>query len=193
MKTIFLLVVLAVMVSACAGNNTLHKSGISARSDVFRELTDGGVAPQGYVDLRISFSMKTHSPGFHAANDPHGTPDYGLVVNIDGQSLKLKGALLEEKVEPRGLRDPEGGEGIRYWFDKRLRLKAGPHNVVVAIPADSLAIERKITLAEGENNDLVLEPIYSGIPIKGHPTSYSKTSFKEGIRGVRFLLNGNEI
>lgn len=192
-NALFLIMAVAFM-SGCADSSAaIRKSSSSSRSDVFKELTDGGAVPQGYADLRITSSLKTHRPGVHLARDIHGTPDYGMLLNIDGQAIQLQGSLREENVEPHGLRDPEGGDGIRYHFDKKLRLKAGTHKVVIAVPADDLAVEREIALTEGSSNSLVLEPAYRGTAPMKHPVSYSSTSFKEGIRGLSVLLNGKQI
>jgi hypothetical protein len=91
------------------------------------------------------------------------------------------------------LADPEAGDGIRYRFNKNLRLKAGTHRIVVALPDDGVAVEREITLTEGKVNSLVLEPVYSTKPGKRRLEAYSTTSFTEGIRSIRLTLNGRDI
>jgi hypothetical protein len=89
--------------------------------------------------------------------------------------------------------DPEAGDGIRYRFSKILRLKAGTHRVVVALPDDEVAVAREITLSDGTPNSLVVEPIYSTKPGKRRPGDLTTTNFKEGIRSLRLMLNGKEI
>lgn len=89
--------------------------------------------------------------------------------------------------------DPEAGDGIRYLFGKKLRLKSGTHKIIVALPDDGIALEREISLVEGDVNNLVMEPIYSMTQGKKTPGVYSTTSFKEGIRGGRLTLNGKPI
>lgn len=188
-----LLVAMAV-ISGCATSTELIKTGsISTRSDVFQELTDGGLVPQGYADLQVTSSLKTHNPGVYSTKDIHGTADYRLLLNIDGQAVQIQGSLHEENIEQKVLRDDEAGEGIRYLFEKKLRLKAGTHKIVIAIPADDLAVEREITLPEGSSNSLVVEPIYRGAPIKRRPGFYGIKSFKEGIRGLWVTLNSKQI
>lgn len=165
-----------------------------ATSPVFQELTDVGPVPQGYADLRIVSSLKTHKPGMYPFDKkPHGIPDYKLVVDIDGQVTMVAGTLQEENIEPRKIRDPEAGEGIRYIFRKDVRLKAGLHKIVISIPEDNVAVERELTLKEGSANDLVLEPLYGSISPKGHPTYYGPTSFLSGITGFRVILNGKPL
>lgn len=190
---LLLLIMALIVISGCAESSALIKaSSTSVRSDVFQELKDGGPIPLGYADLRIISSLKTHKPGIYSKNDIHGTHEYRLLINVDGQAVQLQGSLHEENIEPRGLRDPEAGEGIRYRFGRDLRLKAGTHKIVVAIPDDGLASEREITLSEGKNN-LVLEPIYGATPGKQRPGFYGVTSFKEGIKWFRLKLNGQDI
>lgn len=187
------LVTAATLISGCADSSALiRKSSASIRTDVFKELADGGTVPAGYADLRVVSSLKTHLPGIYSASDIHGTPEYRLLVNIDGQVAQLQGSLSKEN-DSSGLRDPEAGEGIRYRFEKKLRLRAGTHRVVIAIPADDIAEEREFTLPEGSSNSLVLEPVYKGAPSKRRPAVYGVTSFKEGIRGFRVLLNGKSL
>lgn len=195
MKKTSLLLMLSLMVlSGCAESSALIKANsTSLRTDVYEELTNGATAPQGYVDLRITATLKTHKPGIYSASDIHGTTDYKLLLNIDGQAVLLRGNLQSENSESRGVVDPEAGDGIRYQFSKNLRLKSGTHKIVVALPDDEIAVAREITLVEGNMNNLVLEPIYSTKPGKRRLGTYSTTSFREGIRTFLLMLNGREI
>jgi hypothetical protein len=195
MKKMNLLVLAAVLlaISGCSGSSAFIKaSSISVRSDVFQELSNGDLIPPGYADLRIDSSLKTHRPD-PSENKSHGTPEYRLLINIDGQAVQLQGSLHEENSEPRQLRDPEAGEGIRYRFSKKLRLKAGAHKIIAAIPEDGIAGGREITLSEGISNSLVLEPIYATTAGKRRLGFYGVTSFTEGIKGFKVILNGKPI
>ena len=195
MKKASLLLMLSLMVlGGCAESSALIKANsTSLRTDVFDELTNGATAPQGYVDLRVTATLKTHKPGMYSAKDIHGTPNYKMLLNIDGQAVLLQGMLQNENSESRGLVDPEAGDGIRYRFSKNLRLKAGTRRVVIALPDDEIAIVREFTLNEGEHNSLVIEPIYSTKTGKRRTGMYSTTSFTEGIMTFRLMLNGREI
>lgn len=182
------------ILAGCAGNKELAKaSGVSTRQNVFQEIAENAPAAPGYVDLRVYSSLKTHKPGIYSNKDIHGTQDYMLTVNIDGQAVKLKGRLTEERSEARSLLDHEAGEGIRYQFTIKLRLKAGPHRVVVALPADDLVTEKELILPGGENILLVVEPVYGAVPGMQKPGTYGLTGFKEGIKSIRLLLNGKTI
>ena len=195
MKKACLLLMMSLMVlNGCAESSALIKANsTSMRTDIFEELTNGATTPQGFADLHITATLKTHKPGIYSAKDIHGTSDYKLLLNIDGQAVLLRGNLQNENSESRGLVDPEAGDGIRYRFSKNFRLKAGTHRVVVALPDDEIAVAREITLVEGNMNNLVLEPIYSTKPGKRRLGVYSTTSFREGIRAFRLMLNGREI
>ena len=192
-RVMWALVMAMAVTSGCVNSTELIKANnISTRNDVFQELTDRGSIPQGYADLLIAFSMKTHNPGIYSAKDIHGTPDYKLLLNIDGQVVQLQGSLRMENIETMVHRDTEVGEGMRYRFNKHLRLNAGTHKVVIAIPADDLAIEREITLTDGSSNNLTLEPVYSTTPGKRRPAAIGLPNYKEGIRSIRLTLNDRE-
>ena len=190
---LLLLVLSMMVVSGCAESSALIKANsTSLRTDIYEELINGGVAPKGFTDLRITATMKTHKPGIYSASDIHGTPDYKLLLNIDGQAVLLRGNLQKENSEPMKLVDPEAGDGIRYRFSKNLRLKSGTHRIVVALPDDEIAVEREITLVEGNVNHLVVEPVYSSTAGKRR-LGVSTTSFKQGIRTIRLTLNGHDL
>jgi hypothetical protein len=178
----------------CANNaNLIKESSVSTRTDVFEETPAEGKVPEGYADLLIIASLKTHKPGIFSSSDRHGTKDYRLLANIDGQSITLSGSLVMEDNGTREMRDPEAGEGIRYLFSKRVRLKAGAHGVVIALPDDDVAVEVEIELAEGSRNTLHLEPLYGLKREKQRPGFYGDTTFSEGIREFRAFLNGKQI
>lgn len=191
-KLILLALGLTVM-SGCAESSALIKANsTSIRTNIFEELASDSAAPKGFCDLRITSTFKTHKPGIYSASDIHGTPDYKLLVNIDGQAVLLQGSLRNEKSDPMKMVDPEAGDGVRYRFSKNLRLKAGTHKVVVALPDDEIAVAREIVLTDGKVNHLVVEPVYSSPPGKRRP-GVSTTSFKEGIRTIRITMNGQDI
>jgi len=193
-RPIIAIILAIVFMTGCAVNHELVKTaGISTRQDAFQEITSEAEPIPGYADLRIFTSLKTHKPGIYSSSDIHGTPDYKLLLNIDGQAVILRGSLQKENNEPMKLVDPEAGDGIRYRFSSNLRLRAGTHRIVVALPDDGIAVEREINLNEGKVNHLVLEPIYSSKPGKRRVGTYSTTGFMEGIRSIRLNLNERDI
>lgn len=181
--------------SGCSRNaGALKSPDTPVRHDVFTALSEPSPVPAGHADLTIVSSLKTHLAGAHTfGHQKHGTPDYQVSVLIDGQAVTLRGEVREESREPLGIRDPEAGRGARYLFRKELRLKAGTHRVVAAIPDDGVRVEGEISLSEGSSNTLTLEPVYRPTALKGKPAAYGQTSFKEGMRGFRVLLNGKQL
>ena len=182
------------ILAGCAGNKELVKAmGTSTSQNVFQGIDVHLPPVPGYVDLSIYSTLKTHKPGIHSSSDVHGTQEYMLLVNIDGQATTLKGRLIGERSEARSMRDPEEGEGIIYQFAKIVRAKAGVHRVAIALPADDRVAERDVVFSEGENYSLTVEPVYYSVPGMQRPGTNGLTSFKEGIRSFRLLLNGKAI
>jgi len=192
---VFLSLLAMGMTGGCATDQDLIKAAvIGTRTDIFQESSVGTPIPMGYADLRIISTLKTHNPSiYRLEKKSHGTPDYKLIVNIDGQATEIAGVLRKEDIEPRGLRDPEAGEGIRYYFRKEVRIKAGTHKIIIAVPEDNVAVERNLTLKEGSVNVLVLEPTYGATSPTGRPTYYSPTGFMSGIDGFRLILNDSSL
>lgn len=195
----FILMIFGTLVG-CAGNKELIKEmSTSVTQNVFQEVENNVPIPNGYCDLQISSSLKTHVPGFYAVKDNHGTPDFKLLVNIDGQAIFLRGDLQKENRELTGQAAPESGDGIRYLFSKKLRLKAGTHKIYAAIPDDGISIVREISLVEGDVNNLVLEPLYNHgrklerFSAEKRPGVGIPRSFKDGLSGIRLTSNGREI
>lgn len=176
------LVMIFTVLNGCAQSSALLKtSSTSVRTDIFQELTNGGPVPGELADLHITATLKTHKPGVYSAKDLHGTAGYTLLVNVDGQAVVLRGSQQMED------------DGVRYSFSRDLRLKPGTHSIVVALPADRIAVEKKITLVKGEVNSLALEPVYGNISEKRRPSAYKTSSFEEGIRGFTLTFNGSGI
>lgn len=181
------------MICGCSTSLEPIKSrSIGARTEVFREIQEGDAIPHGYAELRVVSSLKTHRQGVYPLRkDTHGTPDYALLLTIDGQTAQIKGNLADENCEPRRLRDPEAGDGIRCTFRTVVRLKEGTHMIGVASPDDEAAAELEIALAEGGRYTLTLEPVYGSTTGSGQPAFYGATGFLEGVRGFRMVLQGN--
>lgn len=190
-KLLYMMVLL--LVTGCAESASLIKaSQNSLRTGVFEEVVAAKPFEKGYADLYLFATVKTHKPGVYSAADLHGSPDYKLLLNIDGQAVFCEGGGVPENREPMKLIDPESGNGIRYRFSKSLRLKAGKHRVVAALPYDGVAIEREVTLTEGGANRLVLEPVYRDAAGKRRP-GVPTTCFTQGVRSLSLSLNGREI
>ena len=191
---IVLILTLTTFVAGCNKNiaETMYRD---THQGVFRNYIENKPIPRGYAELTIFSSLKTPLPGIYPyGSQIIGTPDFTLLINIDGQKTLVKGDLSQEISEPKGLDESEAGEGMRYLFKKDLLLKAGAHKLFVALPAEeNAAIEKDLILKEGSRNSLRIDPIYeSSEPAPGRGM-FSSPSFMNGITGFWFFLNGGEI
>ncbi len=186
-----------ILLAGCGGTGELiRKQSFGTRSDVYAESGETTTIPQGFADLRVAFSVKTHRSGFHVLESgTRGSAGYVLVLNIDGHATTLPGVMSEEDTLDERPRTPETGIGIRYRIEKNLRLRAGVHKVFIAVPEDEVAIEQKIQLEWGTRNELLLEPVYgTGVrPTYGiGKLLFGKRgpNFCSHLRGIRMLMNG---
>lgn len=187
-----LLIPLSLFICFAESSALVNKSGATPPADVMEHAANAAV-PQGFADLLVVASLKTHSPGLYTATDPHGTPSYRLQLVIDGQVLVVDGVLQPENLALNGAGDPEAGAGIRYRFRKVVRLKKGPHRIEVSLPAENIVFAKEITLQEGRENRLVLEPVYARVMEKKRPSANKVTGFQEGISRIIMSLNGERI
>jgi hypothetical protein len=194
--TILSSLVLMMALGGCWTKDIDKMMGKETRSDVFQNTEWRELIPSGFAELTIVSSFKTHEPGIYPyGNKVKGTPDYVLLLNIDGQNERVKGHLSEEKSESKGLVDAEAGKGIRYFFKKEILLAAGTHRVLLSLPEDKVVVIRKLTLKDGTSNTLRLKPIYrSSNPEGRRGRGFSGcSSFMAGIVGFWVYLNGSTI
>jgi len=105
----------------CATNNFTTMS-MEERHDVSQEVTQKEPASAGQAELTIEASVKTMKQQVLLwSKTTHGTLEYTLLINIDGQITRIRGNLTEEKTKSEGPWNPEAGEGIRYFFKIRAR------------------------------------------------------------------------
>lgn len=179
------------LLAGCA-TNLSKQAAISSRADVFAPAAADSSNVTGKAGLNISASVKTHRqyscPLDHASS--HGTADYKLVVNIDGQAATLDGAPKQETLTDVAHSHPESGEGVRYTFRQRYALAPGEHRIVIALPDDGVAVERKIVVKDGENS-LVIEPVYN--QRSGGKKVMATNDFHEGIKSIKLTLNGSQV
>jgi len=189
----FVIVVMALSMSllycGCAYNAKLINSMKSSnRQDVFQDLFETSSIQPGYSDIKIVASFKTHKPGEYIyGSKVRGTPEYKLLMNIDGQAVLLRGLTREEENYDQNHQDSEVGIGIRYLFNRSIRLKAGKHKIFFALPEDEVMVERDIVLKDGSSNELMLEPIYSSTT---GLAKHKVFNFSAGINGFWLKLNG---
>ena len=186
------------LLGGCAigkGNYILSKAK-SEGFDVFAEAKDRGGIPKGYSNLVIKATIKTHLQGYYRLESkdiPHGTPTYPFLVNISGQAVKWEAEGKEEsipKYTPEGKinPDPDAGEGMKYILEKRVIVKAGPHEVFFGLPGEDYYKEFDVSLNEGESYFLEFKPVYNDrARFTRIPT------FLKGVKEYDVFLNGKEI
>jgi hypothetical protein len=183
-----------ILVSACltgCAASLSKQAAVSSRSDVFINNGDNIPIQAGQSDLNISASLKTHREFDCPINQQHshGTPDYKLLINIDGQPLLISGELKEENLSA-GAGDPEAGVGVRYGFRQKLRLASGKHRLIVSLPDDGIAVARDIMLDEKTINSLRIEPVYNSRSGSQRSSTVPVADFHEGIKGLKVIING---
>lgn len=166
----------------------IHLQSQSRVPGVFQEMPEGGKPPQGYADLVIKASVKTHLKGYfllEPKSSPHGGPFYTFVINIDGQAKTYEVKGKEESgplLDDQGKDSPERGSGMQYAFEKKLRLKAGNHRMFLGIPEEEYSREINISLEEGESYLLHFKPNYRCY-------RSGQQAFELGLYGYTVFLN----
>ena len=151
----------------CARNAPLiNARSHSNRDGIFSEVTRQGAIPKGYADLEIQASIKTRPEGyflFEPRDSVQGKPGFPFLLNVDGQAVTWKVDGLQE-ITPRyledGSRNPEGGTGIRYVLDRRIRLQPGTHRVFFGLPGEDPFQEFDVTLKGDRLYVLRFDPVY---------------------------------
>ena len=170
MSRILRYMVLAVLGITLVGCGTAAKQiqmkSQGERMDVFSEVKDESAPPKGFVDLIIKASIKTHLESYYILESKeslHRKQGYPYVFNLDGQAViwRVEG---QKEVTPaydeNGKRIPEGGEGMRYILEKKIRLAAGAHKIFFGLPEEDYFEEIEITLKEGKLHALEFKPVY---------------------------------
>jgi hypothetical protein len=196
MKKLIVLILTIMTFTAGCTRNIIHNVTKDSHHGVFQKYLENKPIPHGYSELTVFSSLKTPAAGtYDFGSKIIGTPEYMLLIDIDGQQKLVKGELRKEISDPVGLNDSEAGEGIRYLFKTDLVLKAGSHKLYVALPAEKVDIEREFTVKDGTFNILRIYPIYGSREPEGMPGRgmFSSSTFMEGIDGLWVYLNGDEL
>ena len=184
----------ALFVMAFTGCGTTSKEiqvkSQSERTDVFMETKADAPAPKGYAVLLLRASIKTP---LESDNSLYGRPGYSFLVNIDGQAAMWEvGGIKDSKpaydTDGKTSRDPEAGEGIKCVLEKRLRLRAGRHQIFFGLPEENFFITTDIMLKGGKKAVLEYKPIYR---YKTLPTRIP--TFLKGIDKYEVFLNGKQL
>jgi len=170
---------------ATANEKEIMSKSQSDRTDVFSEVKDEGMPPKGFVDLVIKASIKTHLEGYYileSRESLHGKQGYPFLINIDGQAAIWKIDGLKDTKPPydkdgKTNPDPESGEGVKYFLEKKVRLTAGSHRIFFGLPEENYSKNFDITLKEDEVYVLEFKPTYK---YKTRP--YRIPTFLKGIK-----------
>jgi hypothetical protein len=193
-----LIIYAALLVTALSGcaTNTAVTEQIRAKSmeqgAVFKELTDEMLTP-GFSILTIQASIKTTKEGFYPLefkSSLHGKPEYPFVFNIGGQGVTwlAKGTPDIQQEFLEGKRNPEGGEGVKYFLEKQIVVKPGTYKIYVGLTEEALLKEVDVTLSEGKVSVLQFIPIY----FTGR-FNRNTGSFYRGLRDFEVYLDGVRI
>lgn len=174
------------LVAGCAtGGRVVNSPPPAPRSGIFVETTEAGPLPGGTAEMEIRMRVKTPHAGYFLLGSggiPHGTAEYTVLLNIDGQAVEWKLSGFEETrpaLDSNGTRTPEGGKGVVYVLKKKIRISPGSHRVFFSLPAEDASTGIDITVKEKGIYSLVLAPVYG--KGKRYPNGY----FTKGVRKLR--------
>ena len=162
-----ILMIFAMSLIGCGMGPKISMISQSERTGVFSEIKEEAPIPKGFSDLIIKAHIKTHLEGYsilESKESPHGKPEYPFLLNIDGQVVIWNAKGVKEitpKYDKWDRITPEGGEGMRYELNKKIRLRPGHHNVSFVLPAEDYMEGVGITLEEGKAYVLEFKPIYN--------------------------------
>jgi len=191
--TIILIASLFILISGCGSplKEIVTKSQ-STRSDVFVEIKDDEAIPTGYSDVIIKVSIKTRPAEYYqweSKDSFSGKPGFPFVFNIDGQAAVWKIDGQEEitsTYDEKGMKIPDGGRGMRYILNKKLRVTTGSHKLFLGIPEDEYAREFAIFVKDGVSI-LEFNPLYR------RERGRTSPSFLNGMHSFELFYNGSLI
>jgi hypothetical protein len=189
--SVFIGIALLIGLGGCGGAaKQIRAKSQSMATDVFTEIRDQQPPPKETVDLTIKASIKTPSEGYYLLESrSHVKEGYPFLFNIDGQVVawKVEGkSEITPRWDENGRIIPEGGQGIRYVLDKKIRLRPGSHHLFFGLPDEKYYTEVEISLKEGEPHTLEFQPSYV-MGRKHH------RSFFHGIKSYDVFLDGTHI
>lgn len=164
----------------------------TATNPIFNEAADRPIEI-GQLDLILRLSIKTHPSNYYLLESNaslHGKPGYPFIVTIDGQSIVWREDGQIEKTpeyDAKGIRTPEGGDGRRYVFERRLRLGPGNHRIEVALPEEPYAYATNVTLEQRSTPYLLeFKPVY-------RRSTQHRPSFLHGLARLEPFLDNRYI
>jgi hypothetical protein len=186
-----LLLAFVVLAANCgASREQIHTQSKTLCEGIFCEVNTPDGPPPGYADVVIKASLKTHLPGEYLlefGSSPHGGPFYHFTVNVDGQAVTWKVPGQRENLPVVKDRDcQDEGDGMRYALEKKIRLRAGTHQIFFGVQEENTAKTMIVDLREGASSTLEFRPIYPRHK-QGHP------AFRLGFLGFNAVFNNTSI
>jgi hypothetical protein len=185
-----MLLSLAVPFTGCTIPSKEIKTGSQKdNAVVFSEVKKESPIPIGYADVILKTSIKTHEEGFYwfePKKSIHGKPGYPFLINIDGQIVTWKVDGKKEDIpsfDEQGNKNYEGGVGVRYALERKIRLPGGSHSIIFKLPAEKLATKMEIVLKADRSHVLEFKAFYKHH--KKHATTFLCT-----IAGYDVFLDG---
>jgi hypothetical protein len=160
------------------------------KGNVFEELKNSDSIP-GWSLLIIRASIKTPREGyylFESKHSLHGKSEYPFIFNVAGQGVTwmAKGTPDTQKRTVDFKRNPEGGEGVKYLLEKRIKLKPGRYKIYLGLTEENFQKEMNINLIEGKTSILEFKPVYRRDGTSGY-------TFYKGIHDFKVYFNEKEI
>jgi hypothetical protein len=181
-----MLLVLCSILAACAGSNGVR---MGQRTDVFQVVREGVPPGADEVLVSISASIKTHKESLMLIEPAkHGSDDYLLFIDINGQSINLPVQTVEETTDTDPLLDPESGAGLRYNYKTTIRLQPGRYTVSAYLPTEDVQTSQEIQLS-GSSKDITVKPLYRGSSGRKPAALRWIPNFKDGVTGLKLLVN----
>ncbi len=179
------------LAGCCTTSKEIYSKCQGARADVFAEIKPGEPIHEGFADLLIKANIKTPRAGyyiFESKQSLRGKSEYPFIFNIGGQYVTwmAKGKPDTQQRIVDSKRNPEGGEGVKYLLEKRIRLQAGSYKICLVLTEENVQKEIDINLIEGKTNILDFTPVYQRDRVSGY-------TFYKGIHDFRVSFDEKEI
>jgi len=186
MRLVVLLVVCSTL-AGCAGSNAAR---MGQRKDVFQVVREGAPVGADEVPVTISASIKTHNKESGVLFEPakHGSDDYLLVVDINGQSLNLPVQITEETTFTDPQTDPESGTGLRYSYKATVGLQPGRYNVTAYLPTENVLTNQEVQITAGSRS-ITVKPLYRGLAGRKPASLRWVPTFRDGVSGLNIVAN----
>ena len=182
----FLLAFVFLAANCGAAREQIRTQSKTLCEGIFCEVNTPDGPPPGYADVVIKASLKTPLPGeyrLESGSSPHGGPFYHFTVNVDGQAVTWKVPGQRENLPVvKGQDSPDEGDGMKYTLEKKIRLRAGPHQIFLGVREKNTAKTVIVELREGALSTLDFRPIYPRYK-QGRP------AFRLGFLGFNEVFN----